>query len=318
MKKQILFLVSIASLLCAQTNRAPQMTAIDGYAARVNNRVITYGDIREHIEPTLAQLARRVQGPELVRQIQRLYIDGREALIEEALLQEEARRKKLSLPETVIDSEVDAIIRDRFNGSRAKLTKALIERRMTLDEWRQEIADKLTMRIFYSQEVLQNVQVSEEQVRAEYERTKEQYTIPYRVKYRYILISKGTTEEEQAVKRNQAEATLEKLRAGADFETVAKEVSEGDTALTPWRDPEDVKAVMRPALYNTPAGEISDLLEGDTAFYIINVESRQEKGHIPFEDVRGTILRTLTDRERERLHDRLIERLTETHHVERY
>lgn len=318
MKKMILLFVSLAAGLSAQTNHAPQVTAIDGYAARVNNRVITYGDIREHVRPMLKQLTRRARGQELARQMQRLYVDGREALIEEALLQEEARRKKLELPERIIDSEVDSIIRDRFNGNRALLTNALIKRRMTFDEWRQEIADKLTMRVFYNQEVMQNIHVTEEDIRAEYERTEEQYAIPFRVKYRYILINKGVTEKEQRVKRKQAEDTLEKLRAGAAFETVANDVSEGDTALTPWRNPDDVKRAMRPALHSTAAGEISGLIEAEDVFYILNVESRQEEGIVPVEDVSEAIRRQLESAESERLHDRLIKRLSETHHIERY
>ncbi|QHI68288.1 hypothetical protein GT409_02060 [Tichowtungia aerotolerans] len=318
MKKLIILLLSIASGVLAQTNSEPRITAIDGYAARVDDHVITYGDIREHVAPVLSQLASRYRGEELARQMQRLYIEGREALIEEALINAEAARKKLTLPDEMIDGEVDSIIRDRFEGDRALLTKALIKRRMTFDEWRQEIADKLLMRVFYNQEVMQQAHVSEEAVRAEYERSKEQFFIPFRVKYRYILINKGVSDEEQQVKRKQAEDTLKKLQAGADFEAVGKEVSEGDPSLSPWRDPNDVKVEMRPALRDTPAGQISDLIEGEKVFYIIQVESRQEEGHVPFEDVSESIRKTLLAKERDRLHDRLIKRLSASHHVERY
>lgn len=318
MKKLILFLISIAATLFAQTNSEPVITAIDGYAARVDDRIITYGDIREHIAPMLPQVMQSYRGEELARQLQRLHIEGREALIEEALIQQEAKTKKMTLPDDVVDEEVQSIIRDRFNGDRALLTKALIQRRMTFDEWRQDIADKLVMRVFYSQEVLQNTHVSEEAVRAEYERTKDRFLVPFRVKYRYILINKGVTEEEQAVKRKQAEDTCKKLQDGADFETVAKEVSEGDTDVTPWRNPDDVKEEMRPALRNTPAGQISDLIEGEKVYYIIKVESRQEEGYVPFEDLSESIRKTLMAQERERLHTRLIERLSANHHIERY
>ena len=319
MKKLLLLLLFATSTLFAQTNNGPVITAIDGYAARVNNRIITYGDIRESIAPIIQQLLQRYQGEELVQQLQELHIQGRETLIEEALIQEEAKSQELSLPPRVIDDEVESIIRDRFDGDRALFNQALAERRMTLEEWREEVADQLVMQAYYSQEVLRKVRVDDEAVQAEYDRIRgTELFIPFRVKYRFILINKGATKEEQVVKRKEVEDILQKLRDGADFATLAKDVSEGDTSLSPWRDPADVKEILRPALQNTPAGEISDLIEDDTVFYIINVESRQEEGYLPLEEVRGAIQQNLAAQERERLHDKLIERLTARHYIERY
>ena len=318
MKKLLFLFVSTASVLFAQTNTQPLVTAIDGYAARVNNHVITYGDIREHIAPMVQQVVRQFRGEELARQLQQLHVEGREALIEEALMSEEAKRNEFKLPPHYIDEEVESIIRDRFEGSRAKLIKALKQQRMTFDEWRREIGEKLVMRIYYNREVLQNATVSEEAVKAEYERVKEQFLIPFRVKYRYILINKGASEEDQAVKRKQAEDAYQKLKEGADFDAVAAEVSEGNPDVSPWRDPADVKVEMRQALYDTLAGEISELIDGENVFYIIKVESRQEEGYVPFADVSEKIRMNLLSQERRRLHDNLIKRLSAKHHVERY
>jgi parvulin-like peptidyl-prolyl isomerase len=319
MKKVLLFLVFTASTLFAQTNSEPVITSIDGYAARVNNRIITYGDIRESVAPVVQQLFQRYQGEELAQQLQALYLQGRETLIDEALIQEEAKSRELVLPPDVIDDEIQTNIQSRFDGDRTLLNRALAERRMTLNEWRAEISDRLIMQVYYNQEILRKVHVAQEAVQAEYDRIKEKdLYIPFRVKYRFILINKGKTEEEQDVKRNQAESVLQKLRDGVDFAVVAEEVSEGDTSLSPWRDPADVKEVLRPALQNTPAGEISDLIDADSVFYIIQVESRQEEGYVPLEKVRDQIEDKLYAQERERLHKQLIERLTARHYVKRY
>lgn len=318
MKKWILLFLSTVSLLFAQSQSEPQVTAIDGYAARVNSRVITYGDIRAQIASAVEQLTRQVQGAELVRQLKQLHIEGREALIEEALILEEAKRKKLQLPDFVIDEEVNSILQDRFKGQRVELMKHLRQRHLSFEAWRETLRDTLVMRVYYNQEVLRHVHVSAEAVRAEYERLKQQFLVPFRVKYRSILINKGVTAEEQAVKRKQAEATWTKLQQGADFAAVAREVSEGDPDLSPWRDPADLKPEIRPALRRVPAGQISELIEGETVFYIIQVESRQEQGYVPFDDVRETIRRGLFAKERRRLHDRLVERLSSHHYIERY
>lgn len=318
MKKAFILLIFTAATLFAQTNEGPIITAIDGYAARVNNQIITYGDIRENLAPIVPQLFQKYQGDELAQRIQQLHFEGRETLIEEALLQEEAKSRGLSLPPEVINQEVDNIIRDRFDNNRVMFNQALAARRMTYDEWRQEISDKLTMRVFYNQEVLRNIHVDENDIQAEYDRIKETMAIPFRVKYRFILINKGTTEEEQTVKRKQAEDTLQKLRTGAGFATLSEEVSEGDISLSPWRNPADVKQILRPALEKTPAGGISDLIESDSVFYIVKVESRQEEGYTPLDEVREAIQQNLRAQEQNQLHQQLIERLSAKHYIERY
>ncbi len=334
MKNIFLFLALAASALFAQTNvtlvttaanspqaastNGPQTTAIDGYAARVDSTIITYGEVRESVAPYLQQISRKYKGRELAERIQAAYLDSREALIEEALLKAETKTLGVSLPEKVIDDEINRLIRERFNNDRALLSRALADRRMTYEEWKQEVTDQITVRIFYNQEVSRRANVPIQAVRDEYERSKEQYFVPFRVKYHFILINKGKTEEDRAVKRKQAEDTLQKLRSGADFITVAKQVSEGDIDEAPWRNPDDVRAEIRPALLNTPAGQISDLIETSGEFYIVKVEERREKGYTPFEEVQKAIEKKLIDAEKDRLHDDLIKRVSAKHFIERY
>lgn len=317
--KKVLLILSLSALsLFAQTNEGPIITAIDGYAARVDNTIITYGEIRESVSPYIQHLMQNLQGAELSRQIQAAYLDGRESLIEEALMKSEAKRLGLALPPSIIETEADRLIEERFEGSRTLLSLVLAERRMTFDEWLEELSDQLTLRVYYSQEVMRKAIVSDEAVREEYERVKEEFFIPFRVKYRFILINRGTTDEEQTLKRKQAEDTLQKLREGASFSTIADNVSEGDTSVSPWRDPADVKKELRDALNNTPAGDISEIIETADLFYIVKVEGRREEGYTPFNTVKETLENDLLANERKRLHDELIERLSSHHYIERY
>lgn len=327
MKKLFLLLALTAPALFAQTSdvpaaavstNGPLVTAIDGYAARVDSTVITYGEVRESVAPYIQQISRKYKGRELADRMQAAYIDGREALIEEALLKAETKARTLSLPDKVIDDEMARLIRERFNNDRALLTRALAARRMTFEEWKQEVRDQITLRVFYSQEVTRRASVSAQVVRAEYERTKEQYFIPFRVKYRFILINKGKTAEDLAAKRKQAEDTLQKLRDGADFDAVAKDISEGDLAGSPWRAPEDVREELRPALQKTSAGEISDLIETPGEFYIVKVTERREAAYTPFEEAQKAIEDKLLSAERDRLHDDLVKTISAKHFVERY
>lgn len=327
MKKIFLLLALAVPSLFAQTNEVPKasistngplVTAIDGYAARVDSTIITYGEVRQSVAPYLQQLSRKYKGRELAERMQEAYIDAREALIEEALLKAETKTLGVSLSEKAIDGEMSRLIRERFNNDRTKLSRALTERRMTFDEWKKEVTDQLTIRAFYDQEVTRRASVPAKAVREEYERNKADFFIPFKVKYRFILINKGKTEEDRTAKRRQVQDVLKKLHAGADFNAVAKEVSEGDTAVSPWREPKDVREEFRPVLRTTPAGQIGGLIATPDEFYIIKVEERREEGYTSFEESQKIIEGKLLDIEKDRLHKSLIERITAKHFVERY
>ncbi|MFA7257121.1 MAG: peptidyl-prolyl cis-trans isomerase [Kiritimatiellales bacterium] len=324
----LLFMLTTPALpaLFAQTNDVPKaaitngplITAIDGYAARVDNHVITYGEVRESVAPFVQQLLQKYKGQELAERMQAAYLDARESLIEETLLKAETKTLGLSLPDKVVDDEVNRLIRERFNDNHTLLTRALASRRMTFDEWKQEVRDQITVRVFYNQEVIRRANVPAQAVRDEYERTKEEYFIPFKVKYSYILINKGKTDEDRAVKQKLAEDTLKKLHDGADFDALAKEFSEGETATSPWREPKDIREELRPALQKTPAGQISGLIETPDEFYIVKVEERREEGYVPFEEARQSIENKLLAAEQDRLHNELIKTLSAKHFIERY
>ena len=331
MKKILLILTLAAPTLFAQTNdipvvavstNGPIITAIDGYAAQVDSTIITYGEIRDSVAPYMQQLLQQYKGEELAQQIQSAYLEARDTLIEEALIKEEAKALGLALSPDAIDEEINRMIRERFNDDRTQLNRALTARRMTFDEWREEIADQLTLRVYYNREVTRRTNVSAEQVRSAYDQTKENYFIPFKVKFSAILINKGTTEEDRVVKKQQAENVLKKLTDGADFAKTAKEVSEGIRAAKggafPWSDPKDIRAELRSALYTVATGQISGLIETDAEFYIVKVQERREEGYVPFDDVRKPIEADLLRIDQQRLHANLIERLTAKHFIKRY
>ena len=312
----------MAGSLFAQTNEGPVITAIDGYAAQVGSAIITYGKIRENATPYMQQLTQNYKGEELARQVQNLYQETREALIEEALIKEETRTLGLALPPASIDEEVKRLILERFDNNRALLIQALAARRMTFDEWREEVADQITLRVYYNREITRHVSVSEEQIQAAYDESKEDHFIPLKVKFRAILINKGKTEEDRIVKKQQADTVLQKLRDGADFAEVAKEVSEGirasDGGAFPWKEPKEIREELRPALRTVSTGQISDLIETDGEFYIVKIEERREEGYVPLDDLREQIQAALFANEQSRLHAQLLKRLIQRHFVIRY
>ena len=319
MKTVFGFVLFFAGALFAQSStNGVQTLPVDGYAARVNNTVITYGEVRESIAPYVQQLARQFQGDERTQRIAAAWVEGREAMIEEALLKAEAKSLGLTLPPAAIDDEVDRLIRERFDGDRALLTRALTQRRMTLDEWKTEVGEQMMLRVFYNQEVTRRASIPQQAVLDEYEANKEKFYRPFRVRYSHILINRGRTDTDRAAKKELAQTVIQKLRDGADFDAIAKEFSEGATTVSSWRELNSIPEEFHTALKELPVGGISGLIETSGEFYILRVAEREEAGYTPVDEARKAIENRLLQIERDRLHKELVDRLSKKHFVERY
>jgi peptidyl-prolyl cis-trans isomerase SurA len=299
-----------------------ESVVIDGYAAKVNDRVITRGDVHEALAPLLPELYRLYKGAELDTELEKAYNQARNELIEQALIMEAFELKGGMIPDQYVDDEIRRVINDRFKGDEALFEQVLADQKKTRSEYQQMIREQMIIGMMVNEEVSQRARITPEQIRSEYELHKENYFIPEKVKYSVIVLNKGETPEDQAVKIEEARAIRQKLIAGADFAATAKETSEGSRAADggsfPWMQPKDVREELRETLTSLPAGEISEIIYTDKQLYIVKVEGRRQKGYTPFEEVRDQITKELTARERDRLRSRWIERLNKQHYVRIY
>ncbi len=292
---------------------------IDGYAAKVNDRVITQGEVREALAPRLAELYRTYQGAKLEVELDKAYQKTLNNLIERALIMEAFKERSGQIPDQYVNAEIQRMINQRFKGDKALFEQVLAEQKKTRAEYMEIIREQIAVGMMINEEVTKRVRITPEQVRQEYDAHLERYAIPEKVKYSVIVLNKGTTPEDQAVKREEAESIRKRLLEGADFNETAKEVSEGSRAADggafPWMQPKDARPELRETLRHLPAGEISEIIPTDTQLYLVKVEARRQAGHKSFDEVRQGIKASLSAKERERLKRRWIDRLKEECYV---
>ncbi|MDZ8119749.1 peptidylprolyl isomerase [Pontiella agarivorans] len=297
----------------------PVSIEIDGYAAKVNDRVITRGEVREAMAPALPEIYRQFQGPQLEEELQKAFNKAREEIIERVLIMEAFEERGGMIPDQYVNDEIKRVINDRFKGDKAMFEQQLAEQKKTREEYADMIREQMAVGMMTSEEVSRRARITPEQIREEYESHKETYFIPEKVKYSIIVLNKGTTPEDQAVKLEEAQKIRKKLIDGADFSETAKAVSEGSRAADggafPWLQPKDVREELREPLRSQPVGEISEIIETDTQLYILKVDARRQPGYKPFDEVRNDIKNILTAKERARLRARWIERLKANNYI---
>lgn len=320
MKKTHLLLISLAVASCSfgQTNSLPQKMTIeiDGYAAKVNNRVITRGEVRMAMMSQLEQLAQTFQGAQLDLEQQKLFIKTRDELIERALIMEAFKEKGGEIPDQYIDDEIKRVIADRFKGDKAMFEQVLTEQKKTRQEYKDTLREQMAVGMMFNEEISRRARVTPEQIKNAYENNKEQYYIPEKVEYSVLVLNKGETPEDQAVKREEILSVQKQLKDGADFGTLATEVSEGSRAADggkfPWMQPKDARPELQETLQSLPAGELSGIIETDSEFYILKIHARRQSGWESFNEVQQTIKISLESKERDRLKKRWISRLKST------
>jgi len=178
--------------------------SVDGYAALVNDRVITVGEILAIVQPIRAQLAETFDGTELDKKMEQAYREGMDALIERALILEEFTAMGGSIPDRAADDQINVMINERFKNDRTAFLEALAEDRMTLDDWREETKNRLIVNLMRRREVTDRVILAPRAVRDLYESRSTQYQVPEQIQLSMIVLHKGASTNDLAVKKNEA------------------------------------------------------------------------------------------------------------------
>jgi parvulin-like peptidyl-prolyl isomerase len=292
---------------------------VDGYAALVNNRVITIGEILAMIQPIRAQLVETYDDRELETKMEQAYQDGLDALIERALILEEFTAMGGNLPDRAVDDQINVTINERFKNDRAAFLEALAEDRMTVDDWREETRNRLIVNLLRRREIADRVIVAPRAVREFYDLRAAQYRVPEQIQLSMIVLHKGASPNDQAVKRKEAEKLHEKLLAGGDFAELAKSSSEGykaaDGGDQGWMDPKTLRKELAEAVAKLEPGRISEIIETDEDFFILKVETKKNASIIPFDNARGQIEEELRKVGEEKMYKAWIERLKKKFYV---
>jgi parvulin-like peptidyl-prolyl isomerase len=149
---------------------------------------------------------------------------------------------------------------------------------------------------------VETVTVTDEEIEAYYTLNKKELTDPEQVKARHILIKVpfGASEEAKNKAMKKAGDILWWLKDGEKFETLAEQYSEdpatkktgGELGYFPRGR---MAKPFEKAAFSMKPGEISQVVETDFGYHIIQVEDRKEAVVMPFEEVKDLIGKKIKD-----------------------
>ena len=277
---------------------------LDGIAAVVNDDIITISEVREAMALGVEELQGRYRGEALEAQVQNLYRETLQPLIDVRLQLEHAKKLNLKASDDDVTYHVSRL-KEENQINDEQLSELLESRGMTLEMYRKQIYESLLVSKVVNAEVRSRLVILEDELQAVYKQRESQYGVAGELTVSHILflVAEGAAAEVEASAKSRAAEVLQQLRGGADFAAMAQTHSEGPSAerdglLGTFRTGELLPG-FEEAVADLEPGGISELVRTRVGWHIIRLESYKAGGFRPLEEVReelrSELLRTKTE-----------------------
>ncbi len=233
-----------------------------------------------------------------------------------------AAAKRASMDTT--DKELDEAVADimkRNSLDRAQFEAALAKDGLTLEQYRAELKEQMTVSRVFNKFVRSGLAVEETEIRAFYDRNTKNYSLPEEIRVRQILFKipdKASTAQTDAV-RDKAKTVYERAKRGEDFVRLVREFSESETAEQDgdlgFMQREHTLPEIEQAARTMKPGEIAGPLQCASGFHIIRLEEVRTPVK-PYELVKDEIANAIYQQKVENTYRAWLQTLRSESHVE--
>ncbi|MFW5783021.1 MAG: peptidylprolyl isomerase [Spirochaetota bacterium] len=297
-----------------QAGQAEQQPLPDGLVASVNGVEISEEEYEQAVTQTQDRLAQQGQ-PVAEGELETLRADVLDQLIAEELLYQEAQDQGIALEEGEVDSQIQQM-RAQFDSDEG-WQQALETNGVTEEELREQIGRNALIQQLISTAVPEPGEVTEDEIQDFYDENPEFFEQGEQISARHILIDTQELESEAEIEdaRQRAEDVRQELIDGADFATVAQERSEGPSATRGGDLGTFGRGQMVPAFeeaaFALEEDEISQVVESEFGFHVIQVTEKMESGLAPVDQVSQSIRQYLGQQKQADALDGYVEELRE-------
>lgn len=282
---------------------APEPRVLDEIVAKVNNEIITLTDLNRSLRQLRLALEQDFSNPQ---ELEKEYDQRRKGMLKVIIQNKIMIQRAEELGMTAdIDLDVSAFLeemrKDAGIPSMDVLDEYFRQRGSSLAEYRQNVKDQLITRSLLQNLVYSKITLLTAEVEAYYLEHQARFTVPGEVHLAEILfLTEGKNKDEV---RRKAEGVLQRIKAGEDFEALAREFSEGPTASRGGDIGTFTRGSMNPAMeavvFELPAGATSELIESDYGFQIVRIIDQRPPTVRPMSEVRPQIAEALYQRKAE-------------------
>ena len=296
---------TLGMILVAQLG-APEL--VDRVAAMVDDSPILLSEVEQRAEPEIQRLqAENPEPQELAHRREAMLRQALQVLIDEQLLQGQLKESNVEISDQQLDEAIADVKTRNGIPDDATFVKALAHENLTMETYRRQLRRQLEKQKLLNTKVRGQVKVGDDDLKAEYERTYVQVTGEQEVHARHILLQlkRDASAAEDNALRQRAQEIAQRLRAGADFAKLARELSDGPSAsqggdLGYFRRGVMV-AEFEKVAFSLPIGAVSDPVRTQFGWHLIQVIDRRRAPPPPFDTVKEELRQKLQRDQADRL-----------------
>jgi peptidyl-prolyl cis-trans isomerase SurA len=304
-------LTAIATIGLILTNTIPCSASgsvvVDRVIAVVNDEIITMSDLQR--EESLKK-SEAGHDDHLVL----------EDMIDRKLQMAVAKREGVDVTDKELTDAVADIMK-RNNMDTLQFGVALAKEGLTLDQYRAELREQITLSRLFNKYVRSSVNVDEAEARAFYQSNPKTFALPEEIRVRRIFLTlpdEATTEQAAAIKEK-AQAVYARVQKGEDFIRLVREVSQGATASQGgdlgFLQRGDALPEIQEAARALKPGDSSRPFQCAGGYNIIKLEDVRTPVR-PFEKVKDEIMKTLYEQKLENTYRSWLQALRGDSHIE--
>lgn len=285
---------------------------VDRIAAIVNNELIAQSEVEKRAALELTRVSSEpnpARRQALRRELLQKTLDG---LIAEKLMERELRDLNLE----VSDSDIDLALEDvkkQNNLDDTQFAAALGQEGYTVSSYREFMRKHLSKMKLINMKVRSKVNVTDEDVKAEYARYAKLESGDFEVRARHILVpldAKATDAEIEKARKKAESLREEALKPNVDFAKLAKEKSGGPSAAEGGDLGFFRRGVMvaefEKAAFSLPEGGISEPIRTRFGWHVLKVEERRGLPPRSFDEMKDSMRETLFKSQMERVTDQYL------------
>ncbi len=292
MKSRMKRTLLAAALLGVAVLRLSAAELVERIVARVNDRLITQSEYDKRV--AIAMRAPRAPDAQTVRGT------VLEDMIREKLLEERAKEMSVSATDEEVEAAVQRVKAQYNLTSDAEFDAALADSGMTRDDLRRQMRETITLQKVIGRDVASRMDLSDDGLRIEYERRKEQfYAVPESARVSEIVVKFTPGDaESQATAAAKVEELRGKIKAGTPFADLAKADSEGKTKdrggeLGTVNKGELVEALDVAIFTSKDEYPAPVLMNGSIS--LLRITERKDAGYRPFSEVKDDLRKRISD-----------------------
>ena len=270
-------MVLIGFLMMALVAHGAERVVVEGVLVRVNERIVTISDFTERIRQELTQMPAQPNNEELQQFTEMLL----EEMVSELVLLERAEEKRLNVEDGMVDNAIDNLRKENGLEDDQAWEEALSSAGMTVDALRERYQKSMLLQRAVQGEV-RPVEITEEELRQQYELDKENFRVPAKVNLEQVYLADDGSNPAELSRR--ARGIVDRVRGGADFKAEAT-LAGAELQELGAIPADDCRPELKQALEPLDDGDLTDPLIIPGGVQIVRLVQRIPAGYQSFEEV---------------------------------